>query len=180
VDEKLFLKGYRRVREGLNPELEMGRFLTEAVHYPNCVPVLGAMEYFGQDGRIMTLALVQAYVSNQGDGWDYAFGYLERHLEALSTSGGEAPPSTVHGGFLELAATLGQRAAELHLALATPAGNPAFDAEVLTSADRAQLRSHVAAEAMASMDLLRERLEQLPAPVQDVAQAVLRRKVALR
>jgi maltose alpha-D-glucosyltransferase/alpha-amylase len=181
VDEKLFLKGYRRVREGLNPELEMGRFLTEAVHYPNCVPVLGALEYYGEDGRVMTLALVQAYVSNQGDGWDYAFGYLERHLEALSTSGGEAElPSTAHGGFLELAATLGQRTAELHLALATPAGNPAFDAEVLTSADRAQLRSHVAAEAMASMDLLRERLEQLPAPVQDDAQALLRRRDALR
>ena len=68
LGETLFLKGYRHVREGINPELEMGRFLTEVARYPNCVPVLGALEYMTADGRTMTLAMVQRYVANQGDG----------------------------------------------------------------------------------------------------------------
>jgi len=42
---RLFLKGYRRMREGVNPELELGRFLTEASPFPHIAPVLGAVEY---------------------------------------------------------------------------------------------------------------------------------------
>jgi maltose alpha-D-glucosyltransferase/alpha-amylase len=45
LGDEFFLKGYRRLREGMNPELEMGRFLTDVVHYAHCVPVLGALEY---------------------------------------------------------------------------------------------------------------------------------------
>ncbi|MDQ6683991.1 MAG: maltose alpha-D-glucosyltransferase, partial [Pseudomonadota bacterium] len=112
--ETLFLKGYRRLRVGMNPELEMGRFLTDVAHFPNCVPVLGALEYVGNDGRLMTLALVQRFVANQGDGWDYTLGYLERFAETLRTSSEPAgPTSEVHGGFLALMATLGQRIGEL-------------------------------------------------------------------
>jgi maltose alpha-D-glucosyltransferase/alpha-amylase len=78
LGERLFLKGYRRLRPGINPELEMGRFLTEVAKYPNCVPVAGALEYVAADGSTMTLAMVQAFVPNQGDGWDYTLSYLER------------------------------------------------------------------------------------------------------
>ncbi len=126
LDETLFLKGYRHVREGINPELEMGRFLTE-VQYPHCVPVLGALEYLTNDGRTMTLAMVQSYVANQGDGWDYTLGYLERFLRDVATTDGatDAPDVlSVHGGFLALIATLGQRTAELHRALAPAPARP--------------------------------------------------------
>ena len=85
LGESLFLKGYRRLRPGVNPELEVGRFLTEVARYPHCVPVAGALEYTAHDGTQMTLALVQSYVANQGDGWDYTLGYLERFLEEAAT-----------------------------------------------------------------------------------------------
>jgi maltose alpha-D-glucosyltransferase/alpha-amylase len=176
LNETLFLKGYRRLRDGLNPELEMGRFLTEVVHYPNCVPVLGALEYFGNDGRVMTLALVQGYVANQGDGWDNTLGYAQRFLEELRTSGqapGGGHVAEAHGGFLARAATLGQRTAELHLALATRTGDAAFDPEPLTAADVTGYRQRAAGEATATLTLLRQRLSQLPAGAQDDAKAVL-------
>ena len=48
LGERLFLKGYRRLRAGINPELEIGRFLTEVAHFPHCVPVAGALEYVGR------------------------------------------------------------------------------------------------------------------------------------
>jgi maltose alpha-D-glucosyltransferase/alpha-amylase len=181
LDETLFLKGYRRLREGLNPELEMGRFLTDVVRYPNCVPVLGALEYFMNDGRVMTLALVQAYVANQGDGWDYTLRYLERFLEEQRTTAGPAlSADAAHGGFLALAATLGKRTAELHVALARRTGDPAFDPEPITSSDLLAFRERASSEANATLSLLQERLSQLPVAAQADAQAVLARRDALQ
>jgi len=174
LDETLFLKGYRHVREGINPELEMGRFLTEVARYPHCVPVLGALEYMANDGRTITLAMVQSYVSNQGDGWDYTLGYLERFLRDVATTDGGAPAvSEVHGGFLALMATLGRRTAELHQALAVRTGAAAFDPEPLASADFGGFRAHAASDAEATLALLRERLDLLPPTVQADARTLL-------
>jgi len=182
LNETLFLKGYRHVREGINPELEMGRFLTE-VQYPNCVPVLGALEYIAADGRTMTLAMVQSYVANQGDGWDYTMGYLERFLRDVATTDGatEAPDVlAVHGGFLALMATLGRRTAELHRALASRTGAAAFDPEPLSATDVAGYRTHAAQDATATMALLRERIGALPAGAQADAETLLAAADALQ
>ncbi|MDB5817481.1 MAG: Trehalose synthase-like [Rhizobacter sp.] len=183
LNETLFLKGYRRLRDGLNPELEMGRFLTEVARYPNCVPVLGALEYFGKDGSTITLAMVQGYVANQGDGWDNTLGYVERFLEELrtdTTTVGGVAANEAHGGWLARAATLGQRTAELHLALAIKSGNPAFDAEPLTANDVAGYRQRAAGEASNTISLLRDRVAALPALVQEDAKAVLAMQAALQ
>ncbi|MEO8163922.1 MAG: putative maltokinase, partial [Betaproteobacteria bacterium] len=177
LGEKLFLKGYRRLREGLNPELEMGRFLTDVAHYPNCVPVLGALEYIGEDKRVLTLAMMQGYVSNQGDGWDHTLSYVQRFLEELLTAGvistGATEAVEAHGGFLALIATLGQRTAELHLALALRTGDPSFDPEPLTSNDIAAFRKRASAETTNTLELLRARLRQLPEGTQADANALL-------
>ncbi|MGJ7564150.1 maltose alpha-D-glucosyltransferase [Variovorax sp. GB1R11] len=183
LNETLFLKGYRHVRLGINPELEMGRFLTE-VEYPNCVPVLGALEYITTDGRTMTLAMVQSYVANQGDGWDYTLGYLERFLRDVATTDGAAPDGSdvgaVHGGFLALMATLGRRTGELHRALATRTGAPAFDPEPLTATDVAGYRTHAGTDATATIALLRERIGGLPAGTQADANTLLSAADALQ
>ena len=174
LNESLFLKGYRRLREGLNPELEMGRFLTEVAHFPNCVAVLGALEYALDDGRVTTLALLQAYVANQGDGWDYTLRYVERFLQEQRTVAGPMPmAAAAHGGYLALAATLGQRTAEFHSALARRTGNAAFDPEPLTANDRAAFKARASSAVSATLALLRERLPQLPVAAQEDAQAVL-------
>ena len=180
--DKVFLKGYRRLRDGLNPELEMGRFLTGVAHFKNCVPVLGALEYFGSDGRVMTLALVQAFVrNNQGDGWDFALQYGERYLHDVQTGGADAiPVAEATGGFLTLAATLGRRTGEMHLALATHSGDSAFDPEPIAASDLAAYKSRAADEATSTLALLRQRLAQVPAAGQDDAQAVLAQAEALQ
>jgi len=172
LGEQLFLKGYRRLRPGINPELEVGRFLTEVARFPNCVPVAGALEYAADDGSVMTLAIVQAYVPNQGDGWDYTLAYLERHLESLRTF--DAPqPEDVHGGFLALIHTLGERTAELHLALSTQSGDAAFDPQPVTTEDVRQWRERAGAEAARTLELLSERLSELSPEVQDDAKRLL-------
>ena len=124
MGERLVLKGYRRLRAGASPELEMGLYLTEVVHFPNCAPLAGVLEYAGQRGRDRVLALLQAYVANQGDGWTHSLEYLRRHLEEHRTAPAtDALPVNAHEAYLTLIRVLAARTAELHLALAVPTGN---------------------------------------------------------
>lgn len=172
LGDRLFLKGYRRLRSGVNPELEVGRYLTDVVHYPNCVPVVGSLEYTSANGVAVTLALVQAFVANQGDGWSYTLAYLGRFLEPLRTAA-EAVPPDVHGAYLALVHTLGLRTAELHAALARSTGDAAFDPEPLGPDDVEALRSRASDEAAASFDLLQTQLDQLADGPRELARALL-------
>ena len=88
LGERLFLKGYRRLRAGVTPEVEIGRFLTDVAQFPNCVPLAGVMEHIAADGAATTLAVLQIYVRHQGDGWTFTLEYLARFFD---TQGGRAP-----------------------------------------------------------------------------------------
>ncbi len=177
VGDQFFLKFYRRLQSGINPELEIGRYLTEVVRFPNIVPVAGAAEYRDADGKPVTLALLQAFITNQGDGWDFTVNYLSRFLEARRTSA--ALPDDAHGIYLELMKTLATRTAELHRALATPTSDPAFAPEPIREEDLAAWRLNVRAEAEKTFDLLAQRAAQLPPGVVPEAEAVLARRDVL-
>lgn len=172
LGDRLFLKGYRRLRSGVNPELEVGRYLTDVAHYRNCVPVAGSLEYTSANGVAVTLALVQAFVANQGDGWSYTLAYLGRFLEPLRTAA-EAVPPDVHGAYLALVHTLGLRSAELHAALARSTGDAGFDPEPLSADDVEALRRRALDEAAASFDLLQAQLDQLADGPRELARALL-------
>jgi maltose alpha-D-glucosyltransferase/alpha-amylase len=177
--ERLFLKGYRRVRPGVNPEFEVGRFLTEVAHFAHCVPVAGVIEYRGHDGGVMTLGLLQAYLSNQGDGWGYTLAYLQRVLDLQRTQGAAhsqaetSQAEEAHGAYLALAETLGRRTGELHRAFATPSDDPAFRPEPLTGSDVATWRDKISAEAAQTFALLEKALPRLEGTTLADAQAVL-------
>jgi maltose alpha-D-glucosyltransferase/alpha-amylase len=172
LGERLFLKAYRHLRAGLNPELEMGRFLTESAYFRNAVPLAGAIEYAPAEGMGMTLALLQGYVENQGDGWSYTLDYLERFLDGHRTAP-EPVAAEVHGGYAALMHTLGQRTAELHRALATPSGDPAFDPEPIEHGDLIAWTRQVHAEARQTFELLAHRRGALAAEAQVEADALL-------
>src|SRR5690606_29615519 len=131
IGEQLFLKAYRRLRRGVNPEWEMGRFLTEVSPCPAVVAVAGAIEYHGEDGWRATLALLQAATKNQGDGWTFTSSYLERFLDDALARAPEssAEDAARHADYLVLIRTLAQRTADLHRALAVSTGDPAFEPE---------------------------------------------------
>jgi len=172
LGEQLFLKVYRRLQAGVSVELEMGRFLTEVVPFANCVPVAGAVEYLAADGTAMTLGLLQAYVANEGDGWSYTLEYLQRYLEERRATT-DAPPADAHGAYLALLQTLGTRTAELHRALGTASGDPAFDPEPVSRDDVASWKKRVRDEAGATLDLLERARSQLPAPSREAAERLL-------
>jgi len=178
LGERLFLKCYRRLRSGVNPEVEVGRFLTEQARFPNYVPLAGVLDYVGADGTPTTLALLQAYVSNQGDGWSYTLDYLERFLEQWRDPS-KAPPADVHGAYLSLIRTLGIRTAELHRALGANTGNVDFDPEPVTSEDLVAWRRTVQEEAVATLELLSQRRGELTLPVRNEAKSLMEQREKL-
>jgi maltose alpha-D-glucosyltransferase/alpha-amylase len=144
LGENLFLKCYRRVRPGIHPELEVGRFLTETAQFKHCAPLAGTVEYAAANGEPAALAILQAYVPNQGDGWSYTLAYLERFLKA-------PPVEQPHGAYLALVQTLATRTAELHRAFALRSGNPAFEPEPLTAQEAKEWKARVRREAEATL-----------------------------
>ncbi len=178
VGERLFLKAYRRLQAGINPEAEIGRYLTEVAHFPNSVQVAGTIEYVLGDGRLTTLALLQGYVDNQGDGWEYTLNHLDRFFER-SPAQPEPSPADAHGGYLALVHTLGVRTAELHAALARRTGDAAFDPEPITSADIAAWTQRVRRGGEATLDHLARCYAKVPQPARAAAEQLLARRDAL-
>jgi maltose alpha-D-glucosyltransferase/alpha-amylase len=156
----------------VNPELEIGRYLTEVARFANCAPVAGALEYVGNDGTPMTLALLQGYVANQGDGWTYTVAYLERFFEN-NRMAAEPVDADAHGAYLALVRTLGQRTAELHRAFALQSGDPAFEPEPVTSDDLMKFKRSVREEAVATLKFLERQIGQLVLTSRQQAQVLL-------
>jgi maltokinase len=106
--EALILKAFRRVEPGVNPELELLRFLSER-GFRNIAPLAGWYEY---EGRFIdaTLGILQEYLAGARDGWELA-------LEELGTD-----PE----GFLDRVRSLGQVTGELHTVLGSDNSSPDF------------------------------------------------------
>jgi maltose alpha-D-glucosyltransferase / alpha-amylase len=174
MGEQLILKGYRRLRAGVSPELEMGLYLTDAVHYANCAPLAGVLEYLDKDGEPRLLALLQGYIANQGDGWTNSLEYLRRHLEEHRMAPAADPlPADVHEPYLALVRVLAVRTAELHAALATRTKDPMFDPQPLTRADLDGYRQRAIEEAKNAFGSLKAHLNDLTAAEREKAQAIL-------
>lgn len=171
LGRQLFLKTYRRVRTGLNPELEIGRFLTDVAGFKYCVPLAGSVEYVDANGVASSLALLQAYVENQGDGWTFTVDYVARRLDARAAD-------ETFGDYAALAQTLGRRVAELHVAFAAGT-EPAFAPEPATRDDPATWARNIRNEARAALELLQRRRNELPAAARADADVVLAAREAL-
>jgi maltose alpha-D-glucosyltransferase / alpha-amylase len=178
LGSKLLLKGYRRLRAGIMPELEIGRYLTEIARFSNAVPLAGHIEHVATDGTVTTLALLQAYVSNQGDGWAYTQNYLGRHLDARPEAA-PVPVAETHGAYLALVGILATRTAELHRAFTLTTGDAAFDPEPASAQDYAAWKARVRDDARATLQLLERRLPELQSAVAEAAQGLIARAAEL-
>jgi maltose alpha-D-glucosyltransferase/alpha-amylase len=173
VGDRLFLKAYRRLRRGVHPEWEMGRFLTERSPCSAVAPTAGAIVLERPNAEPTTVALVQAAVQNQGDGWRYTLRYLERCVDDAAARGDEPVPDVDHSSYLLLVRALATRTAELHRALAVKTGDPAFDPEPFDAARLKEWAAQIRAELDATMFTLRARRGELAADARDIASRAL-------
>src|SRR3954449_400496 len=109
--ESLILKAFRRVEPGLNPELELLRFLS-AHAFEHIAPLAG---WYAYEGRLMdaTLGILQEYLAGAHDGWELALGEVASNPEA----------------FLDRLRALGDVTGRMHSTLGSDSTNPAFAPE---------------------------------------------------
>lgn len=185
---RLMLKVFRRLEAGINPDFEIGRYLTEQTTFDRIPRVGGSIEYQRPGAPPILLALLQARVENQGDGWHHVLAEMGRYYHRaegcpaqaphrLFTELAESDPSpavrATIGDYLDAAATLGRRTAEMHRALAAEMQNPDFAPEPFTSRDAAALRDSIRLQADRALTALRDNLDRLPEDVADSARHLL-------
>jgi maltose alpha-D-glucosyltransferase / alpha-amylase len=136
VGDTAIIKLFRRLTDGPHPEAEMGRYLTEN-GFASTPALFGEVVRIDPDGTRHALAIAQAFVRNQGDGWTWTMDLLLRGLSDI-TGGDEAALADAmnHTDYVRFAALLGQRLGEMHQVLALPSADPAF-APVTGTADTA-------------------------------------------
>ena len=197
--QRYILKVYRRLEAGVNPDLELTRALTEQ-GFEHVPPVAGYLE-IRRDRRSepMTLGLLQRYVANEGDAWSYTQDVLSQFYEHVLSQPAEstregipAPPrSTLSmvngtaedypddayetiGSYLQSAELLGQRTAELHLALAARHDDPSFAPEAINRFAQRSIYQSIRSSTRRAIQLLAPRIDALPRALQPQAQRVLR------
>jgi maltose alpha-D-glucosyltransferase/alpha-amylase len=188
--DRLILKLFRRQQPGQNPDVEIGRFLTETAKFANVPPFGGSIEVRRADQEPETLVLLQGLVQNEGDGWQWTLEELDRYYESAASVRSAVPPaaaepSTVspeareHAAiYLDAAAMLGRRTAEMHLALAS-GRDAAFAPHVPEVTDLEAMRDHLTAHAAQAFDLLKTSLSRLPDDTVEPAGLALSRRGAL-
>ncbi len=194
LGDRFVLKAFRVVEAGPNPDLEIGRFLTERTAFDALAPVAGGMEYRRAAGEEpSTLAMLQAFVPNQGDGWSYVLGTIRHHLEECARQGHEAvdpdpgrslpgiageatpggePPETMAGSVQALQ-VLARRTAELHLAMAGEQRLAAFRPRPLDEHFTGSMAGEMVAQAQHALALLEAARGGLPEGSGGLADEVL-------
>jgi trehalose synthase-fused probable maltokinase len=167
--ERLILKVFRRVEAGINPELEIGRFLTERTSFRQIAPVAGSLDYRPLRGEASSLAVLTAYVPNQGDAWSFTLNEL---AEFYSRASGTPRPEIV-GHYVQDAALLGRRTGELHLALASDSHASDFAPEPTSMLDQRSFYQSARQISNDVFQLLRRQLDRLTGGVGDRARTAL-------
>ncbi|MEG0247098.1 MAG: putative maltokinase, partial [Pseudomonas sp.] len=162
VADRVVLKLIRRVNPGIHPELEMSAYLT-AAGYTNISPLLAWVSRVDEHATEHLLMIAQGYLSNQGDAWAWTQNTLERairdEMEPSSTA------SEAHTDALAeldgFAALLGQRLGEMHLLLAAPTDDAAFQPRPSGTQDSERWSRQISADLTHALDLLAQHRDNL-------------------
>jgi maltose alpha-D-glucosyltransferase / alpha-amylase len=135
---KMFFRLFRRIEEGVNPDVELHKKLSPNEDWQDGLPEFyGAINYRNRDGSVYEIGILTSFVRNTGSVWSLAVDEAVRFLEEVLTSRSKertAPSSparlfridgeskaeaeTKAGPFAKTAAALSRAAARMHRALA--------------------------------------------------------------
>ncbi len=173
IGDDMILKVYRRLEPGANPELEVGRFLTGEAGFSATPAMLGWFNLDAAGGEEQqTLSILQAFVPNDGDGWDWLLKRLSR-----GAGGGDTAVLAESLAWLE---RLGTRTAEMHGAFAIDCVDPAFQPEPVSAADLRAWSDETKTMAARALDGLAAGRDQLPPAAATAADRLLSRRDRLQ
>lgn len=177
--QQFFLKLFRRIEPGPHPEAEAGQYLLEHTNFKNIAPIAGRLSYFpANGGEPIVLGVVHRFVAHEANAWQYTMDALARYFERTQTfrnptgdplfGAGRMSPCALSkveppgelldlfGEYLERIRLLGQRTAELHLALAGNGGNQEFAPETISDSYRQSMYHRILAIAMSAQQARRD------------------------
>jgi maltose alpha-D-glucosyltransferase/alpha-amylase len=191
--DRMILKLFRRYTDGVSPDLEVVRFLTEKAGFAHTPPFAGHLEMRKGKTEPATVGVLQAFVPNEGDAWEFTLDALERFVhDVLPRSGSPeaaalpatrpatavdlvAPPLAreLVGSYLESARVLGQRTGDLHAALSSDRKSADFAPEPFTPHSRRAVYQRMRTLADQSLGLLANRVKSLEGDLRASAEKVL-------
>ncbi len=191
-NDQYFFKFYRKIENEINPDLEIVRFLSENTSFRNAPKYAGSVEYKDLEGKTTVLGLLQEKVENQGDSWVMTIDSIGRFYERVMAKAKkeklpklinkdaikfeEAPEliqEFIGKGFYERVVRLGQRTAEMHLALASDITTPAFAPEYFTANYQRSLYSTLRKLLRDRFKMLEQAMPKLNTETQKLGQEVL-------
>ncbi len=199
VQNRYLLKLFRYVDECISSDLEIGQFLTRKLPRSEgdsdslFAPVLGALEYQRRGAEPMTVGMLMHYVPDAHDAWSQARDSLRDSFERVLVTqakigdapmpsillskalASEIPPLACEliGLQLKAAQLLGQRTAELHLALASDVHDPSFAPEEFSLFYQRSIYQSMRNNAGRVLLQLRKQSKQLSSEAQPAARIIL-------
>jgi maltose alpha-D-glucosyltransferase/alpha-amylase len=167
-DDKIYLKLFRKLEEGVNPDLELTKQLSEKCGFQNVPAYLGDVQYTAPGQESCSLILVQGFTPNIENGWSHSLAAVDRYFDrVLSEPQPEQPPSVglrdeipetfrslIQGIHIETMRMLGERSAEMHLALAQDIESPDLAPEPFTLQHQRSVFQSIRSETKQTMALL--------------------------
>jgi maltose alpha-D-glucosyltransferase/alpha-amylase len=155
VDDKFVVKLYRKLENGINPEVEVGRFLTDVANFANTPALLGSVELSGPDTEA-AVAIVHAFVGNQGDAWTVSSAALDRFVDEQRLVGASdsTPALEEKAVYQRYMTQTGKRVAEMQVALASRDDVADFRPEPIAPSDVARLIDRLMVRAEQTFDRL--------------------------
>jgi maltose alpha-D-glucosyltransferase/alpha-amylase len=182
-EDKFFLKLYRKLEDGVNPDVEVTRFLTERAHFPNVPAFIGAIEYRRGKSEPTVVCLLQQAIASESDAWamtlDHVGRFYERVLARKADLQNETTPvgpllDELIGGICpEKAKLIGQRTGELHLALASAPDDRVFAPEPFNAMAQRSVFQSMRASVRRIFCLLEKKQNNLPEAFRQEAEEVL-------
>ncbi len=172
--DRLMMKLFRKIEPGPNPEVEVGRFLTEDAQFAH-TPATRAVVLAEVDGQSAALAFFQQFVPSQANAFDHVYGNSLLALETVFARSDDLgpPPPPKHaldvseaeldrgreflGPLMADTRLLGQRTGEMHLALSSAPDHPVFGTESISTLQMRSVYQSIRSTVKTSIALLRRR-----------------------
>ncbi len=181
VGSNYVLKLLRRTEDGINPDLELGQYLTTVAKFPHVPATAGAITVrCGRTREAATLAVLQQYVVNVGDAWAYSLREVGRFYRAALTEthqvhwqvkkhglfdlAGKLPEPRLRsliGPYFDAVRLMGQRTAQMHLSLAAAKDDQSLVVEPFTTHYQRQLYQGFRSLVGRTLDRLGENLDSM-------------------
>ncbi|TAJ82358.1 maltose alpha-D-glucosyltransferase [Reyranella sp.] len=179
VDDTAMLKIFRRIQPGEHPEAEMSRYLTSQ-SFANAPALLGEVSRISPDGQRHALAVVQAFVRNQGDAWTWTLNQFHRGLDDLASR--EATTESRDDDIEDyhaFAGAIGRQLGAMHQVLARPTSNEAFSPRLAEADDVAAWTERAGGLLNQAMEVIADRKGWESETVTADAQQLLERRAEL-